>query len=69
MPCYCGSCGLVLSEKEGKEIGIRQSIDILLPVCLAVTNHKSIEKTCSCEKCNRGSFPAHVKPKPLQGKQ
>jgi len=61
-PEYCISCGLSLSEIQGKEIETRQSIDIPLPVCAVITNHVSIEKTCSCGKCNRGSFPVDVKP-------
>jgi Transposase and inactivated derivatives len=61
-PDYCTSCGKSLSEVSGKDVEIRQSIDIPLPVCPIVTNYVSIEKTCSCGKCNRGSFPSHVKP-------
>jgi transposase len=62
IPSYCSHCGLSLSETQGKEIETRQSIDIPLPICPIVTNHVIIEKTCSCGKCNRGTFPAHVKP-------
>jgi len=61
-PDFCNACGLPLSEIQGKEIETRQSIDIPLPVCPVITHHVSIEKTCSCGKCNRGTFPAHVKP-------
>jgi transposase len=61
-PGYCSSCGLSLSSVEGKESETRQSIDIPLPVCPVVTNHVNIEKVCPCGKCNRGTFPAHVKP-------
>ena len=60
-PGYCSVCGLSLAEIRGTEIEIRQSIDIPLPICPVVTNHVSIEKICSCGKCNRGTFPAHVK--------
>jgi len=59
---FCSECGLPLSEIQGKVIETRQSIDIPLPVCPIITNHISIEKTCSCGKCNRGTFPAQVKP-------
>ena len=62
IPGYCSSCGLPLSEIEGKEVETRQSIDIPLPICPVITNHVNIEKICSCGKCNRGTFPAHVKP-------
>ena len=61
-PDYCSSCGLSLSSIPGKEAETRQSIDIPLPVCPVVTSHVSIEKTCACGKCNRGTFPLHVKP-------
>ena len=62
IPCFCSICGLSLSDLPGKEIEVRQSIDIPLPICPVVTNHVIVEKICSCGKCNRGSFPAHVKP-------
>jgi len=61
-PDYCSYCGLSLSEIEGKEIEIRQSIDIPLPICPVITNHVSIEKICVCGKCNRGTFPVDAKP-------
>jgi transposase len=61
-PDYCIQCGLSLSTIQGKEVEIRQSIDIPLPVCPIVTNHVCMEKKCSCGKCNRGTFPSHVKP-------
>ena len=61
-PDYCSRCGLSLSAVQGKEVETRQSIDIPLPVCPVVTGHVSIEKVCSCGKCNRGTFPVHVKP-------
>jgi transposase len=61
-PDYCSHCGLSLADIRGKEIETRQSIDIPLPVCPVVTNHVSMEKICTCGKCNRGTFPSHVKP-------
>ena len=61
-PDYCSHCGLLLADIRGKEIETRQSIDIPLPVCPVVTNHVSMEKICTCGKCNRGTFPPHVKP-------
>ena len=61
-PCYCSVCGLSLSAIQGNETETRQSIDIPLPVCPVITSHVSIEKICTCGKCNRGTFPAHVKP-------
>jgi transposase len=60
-PGYCSVCGLSLSAITGKEVETRQSIDIPLPVVPITTNHVSIEKICTCGKCNRGTFPAHVK--------
>jgi transposase len=51
-----------LEEVSGKEIEVRQSIDIPLPVCQIITNHVNIEKKCTCGCQNRGSFPEHVKP-------
>jgi transposase len=60
-PDYCNNCGLPLSHIQGKEVEIRQSIDIPLPICPVITNHVNIEKICSCGKCNRGTFPLHVK--------
>ena len=62
IPEYCSCCGKSLSEIPGKEVEVRQSIDIPLPICPIVTNHTSIEKTCTCGQCNKGSFPSHVKP-------
>jgi Transposase and inactivated derivatives len=62
VPEYCTRCGESLSKLEGKEVETRQSIDLPLPICPIVTNHVSMEKKCSCGHCNRGSFPAHVKP-------
>lgn len=61
IPDYCTSCGHSLEEIPGKELEVRQSIDIPLPVCAIITNHVRIEKKCSCGLCNRGTFPAHVK--------
>jgi transposase len=61
-PDYCNQCGLSLAEVTGQEIETRQSIDIPLPVCPVTINHVSIEKSCSCGHCNRGTFPCHVKP-------
>jgi transposase len=62
VPEYCCRCGLALAALPGKVSEVRQSIDIPLPVCPIVTNHESIEKTCSCGHCNRGTFPCEVKP-------
>jgi transposase/regulator of replication initiation timing len=61
IPAYCTRCGLALTDMPEKVSEVRQSIDIPLPVCPIVTNHESIEKTCSCGHCNRGSFPVTVK--------
>jgi transposase/regulator of replication initiation timing len=61
-PQYCRRCGNSLEDVSGKEIEVRQSIDIPLPVCQIITNHVSIEKKCTCGCRNRGSFPEHVKP-------
>jgi transposase len=61
VPEYCSHCGLSLKALPEKVSEIRQSIDIPLPICPIVTNHESIEKTCSCGHCNRGTFPAEVK--------
>jgi transposase len=61
IPDYCSNCGRSLESINGKEIETRQSIDIPLPICPIITNHVSIEKICTCGKCNRGTFPAHVK--------
>jgi len=61
-PQYCRCCGNSLEEVLGKEIEVRQSIDIPLPVCQIITNHVSIEKQCTCGCQNRGSFPEYVKP-------
>jgi transposase len=58
---YCSRCGLSLTVAPEKVAEVRQSIDIPLPICPIVTNHESIEKTCSCGHCNRGTFPAEVK--------
>jgi len=61
-PDYCGHCGLSLSAVVQKQIEVRQSIDIPLPVCAVITNHVTMEKVCTCGKSNRGTFPDHVKP-------
>ena len=61
IPEYCSSCGKSLSGISGREVEIRQSIDIPLPICPVTTNHVCIEKKCTCGQCNKGSFPAHVK--------
>lgn len=61
-PDYCNQCGPSLSEVSGQGIETRQSIDIPLPVCPVTINHVSIEKSCSCGHCNRGTFPCLVKP-------
>ncbi|MDR0205985.1 MAG: DUF6444 domain-containing protein [Bacteroidales bacterium] len=62
VPGFCTRCGLSLSALPETVSEIRQSIDIPLPVCPVVTNHESIEKICRCGHCNRGTFPAGVKP-------
>jgi transposase len=62
VPQYCSRCGNSLEDILGKEMEVRQSIDIPLPVCQIITNHVSIEKKCTCGCRNRGSFPAYVKP-------
>jgi len=62
VPQYCSRCGNSLEDISGKEIEVRQSIDIPLPVCQIITNHVSIEKKCTCGCQNRGSFPEYVKP-------
>jgi transposase len=61
-PDYCTCCGKSLTDIQGKEAEVRQSIDIPLPVCQVITNHVSMEKKCACGHLNRGSFPLYVKP-------
>lgn len=61
-PEYCLHCGNSLSDLSGEVSEVRQSIDIPLPVSTITTNHVSMEKTCSCGRCNKGSFPGYVKP-------
>jgi transposase/regulator of replication initiation timing len=61
-PDYCTCCGKSLAGIPEKEVEVRQSIDIPLPVCQIITNHVSMEKKCACGHLNRGSFPLHVKP-------
>jgi transposase len=62
VPEYCSRCGLSLTGFPEKVSEVRQSIDIPLPIIPIVTHHESIEKTCRCGHCNRGTFPGEVKP-------
>ena len=61
-PDYCTCCGRSLADIQEKEVEVRQSIDIPLPVRPIITNHVSMEKKCTCGHINRGSFPLYVKP-------
>lgn len=61
-PEYCEKCGNSLAGIEGEAYEVRQSIDIPLPICPVATNHVCVEKKCTCGHCNRGAFPAYVKP-------
>ena len=61
IPDFCTHCGNDLSRIVGSVIGIRQSVDIPLPIQAVVTEHQIIAKKCSCGKCCEADFPKHVR--------
>lgn len=61
VPAFCTHCGNDLSQIEGSVVGIRQSVDIPLPIQAVVTEHQVIAKKCSCGKCCEADFPKHVR--------
>src|SRR5437868_3385376 len=59
-PAHCACCGLSLSETDGP-VGERRQVFDLPPLCLAVTEHRALRKTCpGCGTANVGAFPAEV---------
>ena len=60
-PFFCTRCGNDLSQIEGTIVGVRQSIDIPLPVRPVVTEHQLIGKKCTCGHCTQLDFPKSVR--------
>jgi transposase len=61
VPDFCTNCGNNLSQIEGSVVGIRQSVDVPLPIQAVVTEHQVIAKKCSCGHCCEANFPKHVR--------
>ena len=61
-PYFCTRCGYDLSQIEGSVIGIRQSVDVPLPIRPIITEHQIIGKKCCCGHCSEANFPENVRP-------
>jgi transposase len=60
-PYFCNHCGNDLSQVVGSVIETRQVIDIPMPVEPLVTEHRMIEKRCTCGHCSQLDFPKEVR--------
>ncbi|MGB4414287.1 MAG: transposase, partial [Paludibacter sp.] len=60
-PYFCTHCGNDLSDIEGSIIESRQVVDIPMPVRPFVTEHRMIEKRCTCGHCSQLEFPKEVR--------
>lgn len=58
---YCKRCGNSLGDIEGSVTEVRQLFDIPIPTLPIVTEHRVIEKKCSCGHCNNADFPVDVR--------
>ena len=58
---YCKRCGNNLGDIEGSVTEVRQLFDIPIPILPIVTEHRVIEKKCSCGHCNKADFPLDVR--------
>lgn len=56
IPCYCGKCGLDLSDLPYGLVGRRQVIDIP-PIKPEYTEYRIFEKHCSCGHVTSESYP------------
>ena len=64
---YCPRCGNTLSGVLGSVSEVRQLFDIPAPVRPIVTEHRIIEKQCSCGQCCKVEFPANVRSRVCYG--
>ncbi len=60
-PYFCTHCGNDLSEVEGSVTETRQVVDVRMPVAPLVTEHRMIEKKCTCGHCSQLDFPKVVR--------
>jgi transposase len=60
-PYFCTHCGNDLSLVEGSVIETRQVVDVHMPVAPLVTEHRMIEKKCTCGHCSQLDFPKVVR--------
>ncbi len=60
-PYFCTHCGNDLSAISGSIVEVRQVVDIPVPVRPLVTEHKVIEKRCTCGHCCQVDFPKDVR--------
>ena len=58
---YCTRCGNSLSQVEGSVSEVRQLFDIPMPIRPIVTEHRVVEKQCSCGQCCKAEFPNAVR--------
>lgn len=64
---FCTRCGNDLSEVEGSVSEVRQLFDIPMPIRPIITEHRTVEKKCSCGACCKSEFPAHVRSRVCYG--
>jgi transposase len=60
-PNFCTRCGNNLSSIEGTIINTRQSVDIPLPIQAIVTEHRLVQKKCTCGQCSQLDFPKDIR--------
>ena len=58
---YCKRCGNNLRYIDGSVAEVRQLFDVPLPINPIVTEHRVIEKKCTCGHCNKADFPLNVR--------
>ena len=59
VPESCSNCGRSLKKIPSQTGKTHQVVDTRVPPTVLI-NHVSIEKQCTCGKCNSGSFPKGV---------
>lgn len=64
---YCPRCGSNLSQVVGSVSEVRQLFDIPAAIRAIVTEHRVIEKQCSCGQCCKAAFPADVRSRVCYG--
>jgi len=58
---YCTRCGNSLFQVVGSVSEVRQLFDIPMPIRPIVTEHRVVEKQCSCGQCCKAEFPDAVR--------